>query len=84
MSGASFTEGTETHEVEGIPVQVFNSAKTVVDCFRFRSKVGLSVATEALRDFVRSQEGSIQKLERYWDTCRVRSVMRPYVESLIR
>jgi predicted transcriptional regulator of viral defense system len=84
MSGASFTEGTETHDVEGIPVQIFNPAKTVVDCFKFRSKVGLSVATEALRDFVRPREGSIRELERYWDTCRVRSVMRPYVESLIR
>ena len=67
-----------------IPIQVFNPVKTVVDCFKFRSKVGLSVATEALRDFDRSQEGSIRELEHYWDTYRVRSVMRPYVESLIR
>ena len=83
MSGASFTQGVETHDVEGIPVQVFSPAKTVADCFKFRGKVGLSVAIEALRDYVRSGAGPIEELYHYAEICRVRSVMRPYVEATV-
>lgn len=83
MSGASFEKGTETHDVEGIPVQVFNPSKTVADCFKFRGKVGLSVAVEALRDYVRSGAGPIEDLYHYAEICRVRSVMRPYVEATV-
>jgi predicted transcriptional regulator of viral defense system len=83
MSGPSFTQGGETHDVEGIPVQVFNPAKTVADCFKFRGKVGLSVAIEALRDYVRSGAGPIEELYHYAEICRVRSVMRPYVEATV-
>jgi len=83
MSGESFTEGVEEHEIEGIAVKVFNPAKTVADCFKFRGKVGLSVAIEALRDYVRSSAGPIDALYRYAEICRVRSVMRPYIEATV-
>jgi predicted transcriptional regulator of viral defense system len=83
MSGPSFKEGVETHEVEGIPVQVFSPAKTVADCFKFRGTVGLSVAIEALRDYVRSGEEPIEDLYRFAEVCRVRSVMRPYIEATV-
>lgn len=83
MSGKSQTAGTETHEIEGISVQIFDPAKTVADCFKFRSKVGLDVAMEALRDYVRSGAGSVGRLYRYAEVCRVQSVMRPYIEATL-
>ena len=83
MSGDSFTEGVEKHEVEGISVKVFSPAKTVADCFKFRGKVGLSVAMEALRDYVRSSAGPIDALWHYAGICRVQTVIRPYMEALV-
>jgi len=83
MSGASFSEGAQTHDVEGIPTQVFSPAKTVADCFKFRGKVGLSVALEALRDYVRSSAGPIDELYRFAEICRVETVMRPYIEATV-
>lgn len=82
MSGPSSTEGIRTIDVEGVPVRVYEPAKTVADCFKFRSKVGLDVAMEALRDYVRTNAGSIDALFHYADICRVRTVMRPYVEAV--
>ena len=83
MSGKSQTAGTETHEIEGTSVQIFEPAKTVADCFKFRGKVGLDVAMEALRDYVRSGAGSVGRLYRYAEVCRVQSVMRPYIEATL-
>lgn len=83
MSGASFTDGVETHEVEGIPVRVFTPAKTVADCFKFRGNVGLDTALEALRSYVRSGVGTVEDLYHYADVCRVQTVMRPYIEATV-
>jgi len=83
MSGLSFTKGKRAHELEGIPVQVFSPAKTVADCFKFRGKIGLGVAIEALRDYVRSKSGPVEELYRFAEICRVRSVMRPYIEATV-
>lgn len=83
MSGESFRAGAETHEVEGVSVQVFSPAKTVADCFKFRGKVGLPIALEALRDYVRSGTGPIEDLYRFAEICRVRTVMRPYIEATV-
>lgn len=83
MSEESFTEGTQTHDVEGISIQVFSPAKTVADCFKFRGKVGLSVALESLRDYLRSNAGPVEELYRFAEICRVRSVMRPYIEATV-
>jgi predicted transcriptional regulator of viral defense system len=83
MSEESFTEGIHIHDVEGVSVQVFSPAKTVADCFKFRSKVGLSVAIEALRDYVRSSAGPIEDLYHFAEICRVETVMRPYIEATV-
>jgi hypothetical protein len=83
MSGASFTEGKRSHEVEGVSVQVFSPAKTVADCFKFRGKVGLGMAIGALRVYVRSEDESVEELYRFAEVCRVRSVMRPYIEATV-
>lgn len=80
-SGAALTAGIEVHELEGGPVRVYSPAKTVVDCFKFRSKVGLDVAIEALRDY-RARKGSVDELWHYARICRVRNVMQPYLEAI--
>ena len=82
MTGAALTEGVETHVILNTPVRVFSPAKTVADCFKFRSRVGLDVALEALRDAWRKKRATMDELVHYGEVCRVASVMRPYLESL--
>ena len=81
MSGEARTEGVETHEIEGVSVPIYEHAKTVADCFKYRSRVGLDVALEALRDF-HEQGGSIDALWHYADLCHVQTVIRPYMEAV--
>src|SRR6266852_513076 len=82
LSGPSLTEGIENHQVEGVPVRVYSAAKTVADCFKFRNKIGLDVAIEALKDSLRQKKASINELHRYAKVCRVSNVIRPYRETL--
>lgn len=82
MTGAALTEGVETHTILNTPVRVFNPAKTVADCFKFRNKIGLDVALEALRDAWRKRRVTMDALVHYADICRVANVIRPYLESL--
>jgi predicted transcriptional regulator of viral defense system len=72
----------EKHEIEGATVNITSAAKTVADCFKFRSRVGLDVALEALRDYLGRRPRNIDELLEAADACRVRRVMMPYVESL--
>jgi len=80
-SGEALTAGVEVHELEGVQVRIYSAAKTVVDCFKFRNKVGLDVAIEALRDY-RAARGSIDDLWRYARISRVERVMQPYLETI--
>ena len=82
FSGKAFTGGIERHTLEGVPVQVYNPAKTVVDCFKYRNKIGLDVALEALRDGWQSRRATMDELWHYARICRMTTVMRPYLESL--
>ena len=82
MSGKAFSAGIEERLIEGVTVRVYCPAKTVVDCFKFRNKVGLDVALEALRDGWRSRKLKMSELVHYAKLCRVDKVMRPYLESL--
>lgn len=83
FSGPAFTEGREQHVIEGVIISVYSPAKTVADCFKFRNKIGLDVAIEALRDCLRERKATITELTRYARTCRVWEVMRPYIEALV-
>ena len=83
FSGAALTEGVQTHAISNVPVQVYCPAKTVADCFKYRNKVGLEVAIQALRDCWRSRKATADELWRYAKICRVANVMRPYMESLV-
>jgi predicted transcriptional regulator of viral defense system len=82
LSGPSLTEGIENHKVEGVPIRVYSVAKTVADCFKFRNKVGLDVAIEALKDALREKKAAVNEIYRYAKVCRVSNVIRPYMEAL--
>jgi predicted transcriptional regulator of viral defense system len=82
FSGAAFSEGVEGHVVNGVPVRVYSPAKTVADCFKYRNKIGLDVALEALRETWRERRATMDELWRYAKICRVANVMRPYLQSL--
>jgi predicted transcriptional regulator of viral defense system len=82
FSEGSLEEGVGEHLVEGIPVRIFDPAKTVADCFKFRSQVGLDVAIESLRDFLRQKKGTMEQLINFAEVDRVARVMRPYLEAM--
>lgn len=83
FSGEALTSGVETHTLEGVPVRIYSAAKTVADCFKYRNKIGTTVAVEALRDAWRTGKASADDLTRSAKVCRVLNVMRPYMESLL-
>lgn len=83
FSGKGLSEGVEEHEVEGVSIKVFSPAKTVADCFKYRNKIGLDVALEALREGWDQKRFSINELYEYAKICRVHNVIRPYIEALI-
>src|SRR5258705_488251 len=82
MSGAALHFGVKDHKVSGAVLRVFTPAKTVADCFKFRNKIGLEVAIEALKECRRSKKGTMDELWAAAKICRVANVMRPYLESL--
>lgn len=82
MSGTSLTEGIENISIDGVSVPVFNLAKTIADCFKYRNKIGLDVALEALHEGWRQRRVTMDELWHYATIDRVANVMRPYMESL--
>ncbi|MFQ5633222.1 MAG: transcriptional regulator, partial [bacterium] len=82
FSGQALEAGIEEHEIEGITLRVYNPAKTVADCFKFRNKIGLDVALEALREGWKNKMFTMDDLWQFGKICRVANVMRPYLELL--
>ncbi len=82
FSKQSLEFGQKTHFVEGVPIRVFSVAKTVADCFKYRNKIGLDVALEALRESIRNRKATTADLWHAAKVCRVINVMRPYMEAL--
>jgi predicted transcriptional regulator of viral defense system len=82
FSGPMLTYGVTRQTILGVPVAITSPARTVVDCFRYRNKVGLDVAMEALRDAVRSRKVKISEIDRAAEVCRIRTVIGPYLEAL--
>jgi predicted transcriptional regulator of viral defense system len=81
-SGMALESGREEHDIEGVKVSIYCPAKTVADCFKFRNKIGMDVALEALRETWREKRSTMDELMHYARICRVENVMRPYLESL--
>lgn len=83
FSGAALTEGIEVHKIDGRNVRIYGVAKTIADAFKYRNKIGLDVALEALREAWRERRVRIDDLDQFGRICRVERVMRPYVEALV-
>ena len=83
FSGEALTAGIEEHALEGHTVRVYNVAKTLADCFKYRNKIGLDVALEALNEAWRDRRFTMDEIERYARICRVSKVMRPYLEAIV-
>lgn len=81
MSGDAFEKGIEEHEVDNVNVRVYSPAKTVADCFKFRSKVGMEVCLDALSDFREQNMGTMDDIWKYAKINRVQNVIRPYMEA---
>jgi predicted transcriptional regulator of viral defense system len=82
-SGEAFTAGVETHQRKGGAVRVYSVAKTVADGFKFRNRIGLDVAIEALREGWQQRRFTLEELDAMARICRVQTVMRPFIESLV-
>ena len=82
FSGQALTAGVQEHTIEGVLVRVYNPAKTVADCFKYRHKIGLDISLEALRDCRRQKKATMNELWHFARVCRVANVMRPYMEAV--
>lgn len=82
LTGAALVAGIDEHEIEGVTVRVTSPARTVVDCFKFRNKIGIDVAVEALRDYRRLRKGTVDELWRHADQLRMTRVIRPYWDAI--
>lgn len=82
FSGTALTAGIENHTFEGVVVRVYSPAKTVGDCFKYRNKIGIDVAIEALRDCLRKRKATSDELWKAAKVCRMTNVMRPYLEAM--
>lgn len=83
FSQETLAYGVQRHDIEGVPVPIFSPAKTLADCFRYRNKIGIDVALEALRESRRKHRASADEIWRAAKPCRVTNVMRPYMEALL-
>ena len=83
LSGESYRHGIQQHLLNGVMVQCYSPAKTVADCFKFRNKVGVDVAIEALRECWRERRASIDELMAAAEINRVAGIMRPYLEAIV-
>ena len=82
FSGVALTEGIDEQQVDGVPVRITNIARTVADCFKYRNKIGLEVALEALEEAWQNKRTNMDELWYYASVCRVTNIIRPYLESL--
>ncbi len=80
----SFESGIEYHKLNGIKVPIYSAAKTVVDCFKFRNKIGIAVAAEALKDYLNKNKNvTVTELLKFARVCRVEKIMQPYIEMIV-
>jgi len=82
FSGVNAWYGVETHELLGVPVKITSIARTVVDCFRYRNKIGIDVALEALKDVLARRLATRDEIMRTATECRAKTVIRPYLEGM--
>jgi predicted transcriptional regulator of viral defense system len=79
----AFSEGVETHDLDGVPVRVYSREKILADCFKHRNTVGLDTAVEALRRYQEQGRVDVDAILRFARACRVEKVIRPYLEAVL-
>lgn len=83
FSGEAFTEGIEIHEFDNVNVRIYNPEKTLADCFKFRNRIGMDTAVEAVRFYRERKPVKIDQLMHYASICRVKKIIRPYLEAIL-
>ncbi|OGP97190.1 MAG: transcriptional regulator [Deltaproteobacteria bacterium RBG_19FT_COMBO_52_11] len=83
FSGQAFTLGIQTHKIDGIPVRIYSPGKTIADCFKYRNKIGLDTAIEALKLYRGKKRFKADDLMKFARACRVEKIIRPYLEALL-
>lgn len=83
FSRQAFESGIESHKIEGVQLRIFRPEKTIADCFKYRNKIGLDTAIEALKLYRERKRFMVDELVRFARICRVEKVMRPYLEALL-
>jgi len=83
LSKKPYYAGIEDHNLDGVPVKIYSREKTVADCFKFRNKIGLDIALEALKDYVRQPNRSIDEILNYARIDRVEKTIRPYLQAVV-
>ena len=83
FSGRAFSEGVETHTLDGVGVRVYSPEKTLADCFKLRNHVGVDVCLEALRLYKTRKKIRTEDLLHFARVCRVENLMRPYLEAIL-
>lgn len=83
FSGPMLRYGILTKQIQGVPFRITSPARTVVDCFRYRNKIGIDVALEALTDAIRSRRATVDEIVRAAEVCRVRTIIKPYLQAVL-
>ncbi|MDK9720406.1 MAG: type IV toxin-antitoxin system AbiEi family antitoxin domain-containing protein [Rhodospirillales bacterium] len=82
FSPKALSEGIDQHLIEGVPVRITNPARTIIDCFRFRNKIGVDIAISALREALRKRRCTADDIMKHAKELRIASVVRPYLEAM--
>jgi len=83
FSGEALTAGIQNHEIDGVTIRIFCPEKTIADCFKFRNKIGMDIALEALKLYKARKGFNSSELIKFARICRVEKIMRPYLEAMI-
>jgi predicted transcriptional regulator of viral defense system len=83
VSGQAFTIGIQTYKIDGVPVRIYSPEKTIADCFKYRNKIGLDTAIEALKLYRGKKHFKADDLVKFARACRVEKIIRPYLEALL-
>jgi predicted transcriptional regulator of viral defense system len=83
FSGKAYDEGIEQQSIDNVDVRIYNPAKTLADCFKYRNKIGLDIAIEALKLYRKQKRFNVDEVLHFAQICRVEKVMRPYLEALL-
>lgn len=83
FSGKAFSEGIETQDVDGVPLRVYCREKTIADCFKYRNRIGLDTAIEAVKSYRQQGQINVESLLHYAEICRVKRVIQPYLEAVL-